>query len=88
MTDRLPTSRVCAAALEAGHDPSVEHEEKRFRLVCSCGFKTPVSMKRKTAFLRITEHIYEAGHAALAIDPEVGSRRVAPDFTQFVRRAV
>lgn len=59
------TSRVVQAAVDAGHDPDVVHEGKRFRLVCSCGFRTPINMTRKTAFRTISEHVYEMGHAAL-----------------------
>jgi hypothetical protein len=59
------TSRVVNAALDAGHDPVVEHAGKRFRLSCSCGFKTPAQMNRKNAFAAITEHVYAAGHVEL-----------------------
>jgi hypothetical protein len=44
-----------AAAL--GHVVDVEHAGKRFRLVCSCGFRTSVQMKRRTAFQSLTEHL-------------------------------
>lgn len=56
---------VTQAALDAGHEPRVEREGKRFRLVCSCGWRTSVSSSRKAAFQAVAQHVWEVGHAGL-----------------------
>lgn len=53
--DPRPALGVRARAL--GHDVQVEQDGRRFRLVCSCGFVTPINMKRKTAFDAATQHL-------------------------------
>jgi len=57
--------RVTQAAIDAGHDPVVERLGNRFRLVCSCGWKTAINATRKNAFLAVGEHVWEVGHAEL-----------------------
>lgn len=53
-------------AAKNGHIVSVSRDEKRFRLVCTCGWRTPISAKRKTAFGMATEHAFEAAHGRIA----------------------
>jgi hypothetical protein len=78
---RHPTSDVVNAALDAGHDPQVAHEGRRFRLVCSCGFRTPLQMSRKVAFAAISDHVYEVGRAVL----EASDTPPVVDLPQTVR---
>lgn len=59
------TSRVVQAALDNGHEPAVERTGARFRLVCSCGWKTAPNATRKNAFADVSAHVYAAGHTAL-----------------------
>lgn len=59
------TSRVVQAALDNGHEPSVDRTGARFRLVCSCGWKTAPNVTRKNAFAAVSAHVYAAGHTAL-----------------------
>lgn len=65
MTERLENPgavpAITAAALEAGHEPRVEHTGKRFRLACSCGFSTPTNATRKKAFDLISSHVATVG---------------------------
>jgi hypothetical protein len=71
MTDRSLASipPIVRAAIEAGHEPSIEHLGKRFRVVCSCGWKTPLRASRKAAFLAITEHVDQVGRPILRDTP-------------------
>jgi hypothetical protein len=68
-------AEIAIAAIKAGHDLSVERTAKRFRLVCTCGWATHTSWKRKTAFLAATEHSRQAGLTALA---EVAATQEGP----------
>lgn len=58
-------SRVVQAALDAGHEPSVVHEGRRFRIVCSCGWRSSTAWNRKRTFEAVTEHVYAAGRTQL-----------------------
>lgn len=59
---------VTRAALDAGHEPSIERSGKRFRIVCSCGWKTQTNWSRKYSFLAVSQHVHEAGKAGLEKD--------------------
>lgn len=54
-------------AAMAGHAVQVEHSGRRFRVVCSCGWKTPVNWSRKLVMQATLDHVQEA----------VSDRRVA-----------
>lgn len=60
---------IVRAAIDAGHEPAIEHVGKRFRIVCSCGWKSPLRASRKATFLAITEHVHEAGRPFLKDTP-------------------
>lgn len=62
---------IVRAAIDAGHEPEVERVGNRFKLVCSCGFSTPVRATRKRAFEAIADHVYAAGRGAVRDTPEV-----------------
>lgn len=47
------------AAME-GHAVQVQHSGRRFRVVCSCGWKTPVNWTRKLVMQATLEHVQEA----------------------------
>jgi len=53
---KLATS-LGVKAQQLGHEIGVDRSQKRFVLVCTCGFKTRRDFKRKTSFLAMTEHI-------------------------------
>lgn len=48
-----------ARAADLGHAVAVQSTDGRFRLVCSCGWKTPITARRKTAFRLVDEHVFE-----------------------------
>lgn len=58
--------RLTAAAIAAGHEPTVDHVGKRFRLACTCGFATRTRDTRKEAFQKIADHVAEVGLLALS----------------------
>lgn len=47
-------------AAELGHELSIEHEGKRFRVVCPCGFRTGIKSTRKAAFAEALNHAVAA----------------------------
>jgi len=53
---KLATS-LGTKARDLGHEIGVDRSEKRYALTCTCGFRTSRAVKRKTAFIAITEHI-------------------------------
>jgi hypothetical protein len=63
MTDMTQVPAITRAALAAGHEPSVQRRGKRFALVCTCGWSTPPSMARKTAYLAVARHVQDVGLA-------------------------
>lgn len=76
---------VTQAALDAGHEPSVERVGTRFRLVCSCGFRTATSSTRKNAFRQIMEHVSEIGSrelraAKIAAGEEIPDTPPSPEY--------
>lgn len=64
--------QIVHAAAQAGHVLDVEHASKRFALVCSCGFRTPLGWTRKHAFDAGTDHVIRAGRTALGETPLLG----------------
>lgn len=50
---------IGARAAALGHTGEIEHVGKRFRIVCECGWATPLNVKRKRAFEMVTEHCLE-----------------------------
>lgn len=64
---------IALAAQEAGHEPTVEHVGKRFRLTCPCGFATPLGWTRKHAFQAMSDHMVLAGRTALGETPKAGT---------------
>jgi len=65
-------ARVAAAALEAGHVPDIQHEGKRFRIVCACGWSTALNWTRKHCFEAIADHQIRAGRTFLGESPAAG----------------
>lgn len=63
--------RLTAAGLRAGHTPEVEHTDKRFRLVCPCGWHSDARWTRKRTFLEASQHVITAGRDALAVNPDL-----------------
>jgi hypothetical protein len=63
---------IAMAAVEAGHNVDVEREGKRFRLVCSCGWKTSLAASRKKAFEAVSDHVIRAGRTYLGETPALG----------------
>lgn len=57
--------RVVGAAVDAGHEITVQREGKRFRLACGCGFTTQYGWTRKHVFDAANRHITVAGLAEL-----------------------
>lgn len=71
-------------AQQLGHEISLDRSEKRYVLVCTCGFRTRRDFKRRTTFLAMTEHIKEV----VRLDaeqknprPPVESRFISADAT-------
>lgn len=64
---------VALAAQEAGHEPTIEHVGKRFRIACTCGWSTPLNWTRKRAFEAALEHTILAGRTALGEVPKAGT---------------
>jgi hypothetical protein len=50
---------IGARAAALGHTGEVEHVGKRFRIVCECGWSTPLNATRKRAFELVTAHVLE-----------------------------
>ena len=65
-----PRPALGVRAREIGHDLQIEHDVKRFRIACSCGWTTALGWKRKTAFQAATDHLLTALHQAEAPDHE------------------
>jgi copper homeostasis protein CutC len=61
-------------AAKRGHVVDVRRQDKRFRLVCACGWKTPLNVTRKRAFEMVAQHAFEAAHGQI---PEFTARRVS-----------
>lgn len=76
--------KITQAALDAGHEPVVERTGKRFRLVCSCGWKTPINWTRKQVFQAVADHVWQAGHEYL----EKGRLENAGDTPTEIPRSV
>lgn len=57
-------------AAENGHPVTVERMGKRFRLVCPCGFATPVTATRKTAYELATRHAIDAARGDIPAIPD------------------
>jgi hypothetical protein len=81
-TDRVGVSAIVQAALDAGHEPSVQHSGKRFRLRCSCGWSSPSNWTRKRTFEAVQEHVYAAGHRALGQVDQVDAPMASEVQTQ------
>ena len=58
-------------AAELGHSLAVQRDGKRFRVVCSCGFRTALTATRKAAFGGAYDHAVQA--AQCEIPPRVAN---------------
>lgn len=56
-------------AAKNGHIVEVSRDRSRFRLVCTCGWSTPISAKRKTAFQMATDHASDAAFSRIPTFP-------------------
>lgn len=61
-------------AAELGHELRVQHEGKRFRIACSCGFRTAIKSTRKAAFGETLDHAAAVANGTIpAIKPAEAS---------------
>lgn len=73
---------VSRAALDAGHEPSVQRVGSRFKLVCTCGWSTSSSSSRKAAFQAVADHVWQAGREHLLRDEETPDTPEVGEFPQ------
>jgi len=71
--------RLTSAGIRAGHSPEVQHQGKRFRIVCPCGWQSDARWNRKRTFFEATQHVILAGRDAQGVNEETNSGRVSDD---------
>ena len=54
-------------AAELGHQLEVQRDGKRFRVVCECGFRTPLNSTRKAAFGSAYDHAVAAANSGVSV---------------------
>jgi hypothetical protein len=62
-------------AAELGHQLGIQHEGKRFRVACGCGFRTGIKATRKAAFEDALNHavgVVQGDIPALELDEATG----------------